>query len=266
MPGTNGSLELAKAEGADVRIVFSPMESLKLAQKNRDRTIIFLAVGFETTIPSIASLIEEAAKENCKNLFILPAHKLIPPAMKALIEAGECSIDGFLCPGHVSVIIGADAYNFIPEEYGIPCVVSGFEPVDILISIDLLLVQLLEGVSRVDNEYARAVGASGNEIAQRKIFEIFEVADVPWRGIGRIPESGLKLKSEYAPFDAERVFALDTSSDDCPKGCLCGNVIKGVNLPTDCTLFAKRCTPTDPVGPCMVSSEGSCAAFYKYGA
>jgi len=265
VPGTKGALEVAKAEGADVRVVFSPMESLKLARSFPEKKVVFLAVGFETTIPSVASLIGQAANEDCRNLFVLSAHKLIPPAMKALLDSGECKISGFLCPGHVSVIIGADAYNFIPARYNVPCVVSGFEPVDILISIDLLLKQLAGGISRVDNEYTRAVDASGNEIAQRKIFEVFEVADVPWRGIGRIPGSGLRLKSEYARFDAESEFAVDTSDDNSPKGCLCGNVIKGVNLPTDCALFGKRCTPTEPVGPCMVSSEGSCAAFYKYG-
>jgi hydrogenase expression/formation protein HypD len=265
VPGTNGSLERAKAGGADVRVVFSPTESLKLAGAHPDKKVIFLAVGFETTVPSVASLIEEAAGEKCGNLFILSAHKLIPPAMKALLESGESRIDGFICPGHVSVIIGADAYNFIPSQYKVPCVVSGFEPVDILISIELLLGQLLNGTCRVDNEYRRAVGRTGNTIAQERMREVFEVVDAPWRGIGTIPGSGLKLRKKYARFDAGRAFGLDTSRDDSPKGCICGNVIKGVNLPTDCALFGNGCSPMHPVGPCMVSSEGSCAAFYKYG-
>ena len=265
VPGSVGSLESVRAEGADVRVVLSATESLNLARENHTKKVVFLAVGFETTVPSIAVLIEEAAKAEYDNVFILSAHKLIPPAMSALLESGDCKIDGFICPGHVSTIIGAEAYDPIAEKYKIPCVISGFEPVDILISIDILLKRLLEGKSRVDNEYARAVGRRGNRIAQRKIAEVFDVTDTVWRGIGTIPKSGLRLKDTYARFDAEKVFGLDTSGDSSPPGCLCGSVIKGVNVPTDCAFFGKRCTPTRPVGPCMVSSEGSCAAYYKYG-
>lgn len=265
VPGSMSSLELARAEGADIRIVFSPMESLKYARENSGKKVIFLAVGFETTIPSVATLVEDAAKEGVNNVFILSAHKIIPPAMRALLESGECKIHGFICPGHVSTIIGADAYNFIPLEYKIPCVISGFEPIDILISIDILLRRIRDGESRVDNEYTRAVDRSGNRIAQMKIVNVFDVVDVPWRGIGIIPKSGLRLKKRFERFDAEKVFGLETFSDSSPKGCLCGNVIKGVNIPADCKFFARQCTPLKPLGPCMVSSEGSCAAYYKYG-
>ncbi len=265
VPGTNSSLEQEKADGADVRIVYSPSEALKVARENPARKVVFLAIGFETTSPLIAASLLDAQKEKIDNFFVFATHKLIPPAMEALSKSKELNIDGFICPGHVSVTIGSDAYRFIAEKYDVPCVIGGFEPLDVLQSIYMLLRQIKEKRAEVEIEYFRAVHPQGNRIAQQLISEVFEVTDVRWRGLGIIPKSGLRLKKEFSDFDAEREFQPKVKRSKENPDCACGQVLKGVKKPTQCKLYRRVCTPEKPYGPCMVSSEGTCAAYYKYG-
>ncbi len=265
VPGTNSSLEQEKANGADVRIIYSPSEALKVARENPDRKVVLLAVGFETTSPLIAASLLDAQKEKIGNFFVFSSHKLIPPAMEVLSKSKDLNIDGFICPGHVSVTIGSDAYRFIAEKYDVPCVIGGFEPLDVLQSIYMLLRQIKEKRAEVEIEYFRAVRRQGNRIAQQLISEVFEVADVRWRGLGIIPGSGLKLKKEFSRFDAEREFRPKIKRSKENPNCACGEVLKGVKKPTQCKLYGRICTPEEPYGPCMVSSEGTCAAYYKYG-
>ncbi|MDI6785729.1 MAG: hydrogenase formation protein HypD [bacterium] len=264
VPGGNTSLENEKAKGRDIRIVYSPLDSLDIAKKNKDKRVVFLGVGFETTSPSIAATILKAYDENINNLFFLSCHKLIPPTMKALLSLGEVRVDGFICPGHVSTLIGTIPYEFIAKDYNIPCVIAGFEPLDILQSILMLLEQINEGKALVKNQYTRCVKPEGNIKAMEILREVFEVSDSSWRGIGVIPKSGLKIREKYKNFDAS---AFEIEVEDIKeeeKGCICGNILRGINKPYDCKLFGKECTPLYPVGPCMVSTEGTCAAYYKY--
>ena len=265
VPGTNSSLEQEKADGADVRIIYSPSEALKVARENPARKVVFLAIGFETTSPLIAASLLDAQKEKIDNFFVFATHKLIPPAMEVLSKSKEVNIDGFICPGHVSVTIGSDAYRFIAENYNLPCVIGGFEPLDVLQSIYMLLKQIKERRARVEIEYFRAVHPQGNRIAQQLISEVFEVTDVRWRGLGIIPKSGLRLKEEFSDFDAEREFQPKVKRSKENPDCACGQVLKGIKKPTQCKLYRRICTPEKPYGPCMVSSEGTCAAYYKYG-
>lgn len=266
VPGSYASLEQTKAEGGDVRIVYSSLDALKIAVNNPQRKVIFFAVGFETTAPGVACSVLEAERAEVKNFFLLVAHKLIPPAMEALIESGEVNIDGFICPGHVSTIIGSRPYEFIPQRYNIPCVITGFEPLDILQSIDLILEQLEKGDAKVEIQYRRSVRPEGNPLARDYMYRVFEVRDAVWRGLGAIPRSGLRLRPEYRRFDAEEAFEVVVPPPKEHKGCKCGEILRGVMNPPQCPLFAKVCTPEHPIGPCMVSSEGSCAAWYHYGA
>jgi len=265
VPGTNSSLEKERGNGADVRIIYSPSEALRIARENPVRRVVFLAIGFETTSPLIAASLLDVQKEKIDNFYIFSNHKLIPPAMEALLESKEVRIDGFICPGHVSVTIGSNAYKFIAQKYNVPCVIGGFEPLDVLQSIYMLLKQIKEKRAEVEIEYFRAVHPQGNRIAQELIDEVFEVSDVMWRGLGTIPKSGLRLKSKFSDFDAEKEFQPKTRKSKENPDCACGEVLRGVKKPTQCKLYRRICTPEEPYGPCMVSSEGTCAAYYKYG-
>jgi hydrogenase expression/formation protein HypD len=263
VPGEAGCLAEARARGAEVEVVYSADQAVQLAADRPDRQVVFLAVGFETTAPGTVLAVQRARREKIGNFSVLAAHKLVLPAMRALLAAGDVAIDGFLCPGHVSVILGYEAYGPIVSEYKRPCVVAGFEPAQILQGLTVILEQLLEGRPAAVSVYP-AVSAGGNAAARRLLAEVFIAADVPWRGLGVIPQSGLVLREEYAPYDATRRFDLPQMASHELPGCRCGDVICGRLLPTDCPLFAHRCTPRDPLGPCMVSSEGACAASYKY--
>ncbi|MFH1675215.1 MAG: hydrogenase formation protein HypD [Pseudomonadota bacterium] len=264
VPGTHSSLQKERAEGKEVRIVYSTFDALDVAQKHPKKEVVFLGVGFETTAPTIAASLIEARQRNLKNFSVLSAHKLVPPALTALMEADNVKIDGFICPGHVSVIIGSGAYLPVVEKYHIPCVVSGFEPADILQAVYMLVKQLEAGDAKLENEYRRAVTFEGNEKARQIMYQVFEPADAPWRGIGTIPESGLKIRKEFDSFNAEKKFDLSVPDSKEPKGCACGEILLGLKTPPECPLYKKVCTPGDPVGPCMVSTEGTCAAYYKY--
>jgi hydrogenase expression/formation protein HypD len=226
--------------------------------------VVFPGVGFETTAPTIAAAILSAAQMNVKNFSVISAHKRVPPALEALMAAERVSIDGFILPGHVSVIIGLKAYQPFFDRYQIPCVVAGFEPTDILQAICLLVEMLESKRPNLDNAYQRAVTVDGNTKAQQILDQIFEPADACWRGIGVIPQSGLKIRERYAAHDAEKIFNIEVPDAKTPKGCACGEVLIGTKIPPECALYKKACTPMDPVGPCMVSTEGTCAAYYKY--
>ena len=265
VPGSSGSLADLRGQGAKIAVVYSARDALKYAREHPDRKTVFLAVGFETTTPPTAATVLEAAAMGIENFFVLPGHKLVIPAMQALLSAGEVPIDGFLCPGHVSIIIGADAYRPIAEEHGKPCVVTGFEPRGMLEGILKILQQVAAGESKVENAYGVAVTADGNANARRMIDEVFTPGPAVWRAMGTIPDSGLDLRPEYKRFDAFDELGVEHGPDVCPPGCLCGDVIQGKVSPAECALFGEACTPVKPVGPCMVSSEGTCAAWYKYG-
>jgi len=265
VPGSNRqSLYHAQAEGANIRIVYSPMDALKLALENKDKNVVFFATGFETTSPSIAGTLSEAERVGAENFFIYSAHKIVPPALKALLDSPDLKIDGFILPGHVTTIIGTKPYEFIATDYKIPSVVTGFEAEDILQSIMMLLDQTASGRAEVEIQYTRVVKPEGNQKAMSLINTYFEPCDANWRGIGVIPGSGLKLRDVVKRFDVSRVFDLQIPEGQEPKGCQCGLVLRGIKIPTDCHLFGKACTPEHPVGACMVSTEGSCAAYYKY--
>ncbi len=264
VPGTESSLQEEKARGADVRVVYSPLGTIDIAEQNPAREVVFFAVGFETTAPTVAATIVAAADRGIKNLSVLSLHKLTPPAMKALMDSGQVDIHGFICPGHVTSIIGAGAYEFLAKDYGIPSVVAGFEPLDAIHGIYMLIKQIEEGRSDIEIQYSRVVTREGNLKAQKMLSEVFEPCDARWRGIGTIPASGLRIKDKYSSFDAEKRFDIGEGLDEEPSGCLCGEVLKGLIKPPECSLFGTHCTPESPVGPCMVSAEGTCAAYYKY--
>ena len=264
VPGSYSSLQIAKSEGADIRVVYSPLDVLKLVQNHPDRQVIFFSVGFETTAPAGAATILEAQRLGLRNLSFLSVHKLIPPAMEALLASGEVRIDGFMCPGHVSTIIGSRPYEFIPREFGIPCVIAGFEPLDILQAIDMLLEQVVEGRAEVGIQYRRAVRTEGNPVAQQHMEQVFTVCDASWRGIGIIPKSGLSLREEYQEFDATKAIEVSPGPTIEAAGCRCGEVLRGVCTPPDCPLFGGKCRPEQPIGPCMVSTEGTCSTWYLY--
>jgi len=263
VPGSFSTLDKEKAGGADVRIVASTLDALKIARENPGKEVVFLGIGFETTAPGSAAAIVQAHKEQLTNFFLLSAHKIMPPAMEALITEG-IKINGYICPGHVSTITGSSIYEFIPAKYGLACVVAGFEPLDILQSVLMLAQQIEQESPRVEIQYKRVVKPEGNLIAQRLLGEVFELAGDWWRGFGVIPASGLQLREQYSAFDAAKVFEVVLPEPKEDKGCICGELLKGLKKPSDCKLFGKACTPSDPVGACMVSSEGACAAHYKY--
>ena len=266
VPGTNSSLEKERARGAQVRILYSPLDSLKIAQLHPDKKVVFLGVGFETTAPTITLSILTAKKENIRNISFLVALKLMPPVMEHLLKDQRLKIDAFLCPGHVSSIIGLKAYEFIPQKYGLACCVAGFEPLDILEGIFLILKQIKSNKPRVDNQYSRVVKKTGNIKAVKIIQRVFKPQDEYWRGLGEVKQSGLKIKNDFADFDAEKIFAIRQAvkPQDSRTKCRCGDVLKGLILPNACPLFSKACTPLKPVGACMVSTEGACNAYYKF--
>ena len=265
VPGRSSSIEKEKGKGLDVRVVYSPLDAVEIAAATPDREVVFLGVGFETTAPAIGGAIRTAAGRGLRNFSVLPSLRTIPEAMEVLASDPEVRIEGFLCPAHVSAVIGADAYRPVAEKYAIPCVVAGFEPLDILLGISMLLRQKKEGIARVENEYSRVATSTGNRKARELIREVFVPCDTGWRGIGVIPRSGLRIAGKYAAFDAERKFGLSLAPSPETTACRCGEVLKGKITPADCPLFGKACVPEEPYGPCMVSSEGSCAAYFKYG-
>jgi hydrogenase expression/formation protein HypD len=264
VPGTQSTLQKESTAGQDIRIVYSTFDALEIARRNPAKKVVFLGVGFETTAPTIAAAIHSAAQTGISNFSVISAHKLVPPALEALIAAEQIRIDGFILPGHVSVIIGLNAYRPLFDRHRIACVVAGFEPTDILQAINLLVEMLEDGRPALFNAYRRAVTSEGNRKAQQILDEIFEPADARWRGIGVIPRSGLKIRERYAVHDAQKRFALKIPDVKPPQGCACGEILIGTKTPPQCALYKKVCTPADPVGPCMVSTEGTCAAYYKY--
>jgi hydrogenase expression/formation protein HypD len=263
VPGSNSSLEKEKAAGADVRIVLSGLDALEIARKNSEKKVIFLGIGFETTAPGTAVTIIQAEKENFKNFYLLSAHKIMPPAMEAIIKGGVM-LDGFICPGHVATITGSDIYNFIPEKFKLSCVITGFEPADILQSVLMLVRQVNMDAHKVEIQYKRAVSNKGNIIAQRYLSQIFEPCDETWRGFGVITGSGLRLRNEYEKFDAEKIMPLNIKFTEEEVLCICGDILRGLKTPEDCTLFGKICVPENPSGACMVSNEGACNTWFKY--
>ena len=263
VPGSYSSLEKAKARNADIRLVYSILESIDIAVLNLEKKVVFLAIGFETTAPATASGILKSEATGLKNFTILCSHKIMPPPMQAIIENG-IKVDGFLAPGHVSVIMGTDMYRFIPEKFSKGIVVSGFEPVDIMQSIYMLVKQIEENKPKIEIQYSRVVKPEGNQKAREIVDMVFEPVDDSWRGLGIIPESGLNLKTNFAKFDAEKMFDIKIKKSKEPAGCICGDILKGLNRPSDCRLFGKVCNLENPVGACMVSSEGSCNIFYRY--
>ncbi len=284
VPGPNGhTLKKAKAMGAKVDIIYSPLECLAIAQANPASEVVFLGVGFETTSPAIAATVLEAERLGIKNFSVLCCHKLVPPALHALLNAAPAApakkvgeskthalqathtgIDGFILPGHVSTILGVEAYDFLASLYHKPSVVTGFEPADLLQAIFLLLQMTIDGEAKVINEYIRAVHTKGNPKAREIMFKVFQISNARWRGLGDIPDSGLAFRPEFAHFDAVLRLGVEFKDTPPPKGCMCGEALAGLIQPPQCPLFGKLCTPQNPVGPCMVSTEGSCAAYYNY--
>jgi hydrogenase expression/formation protein HypD len=266
VPGSTTSLLQARATGADIRMVYSPLDSLQLARDNPNKQIVFFALGFETTAPSTALTILQAAAENITNFSMFCNHVLVVPALQALLNNPDLQLDGFVGPGHVSMVIGTDPYQFIAQKYHKPIVVSGFEPLDILQSIWMLLQQIIANRCEVENQYNRLVEPAGNLVALQAINQVFTVREnFEWRGLGDIPNSGFKIRPEYVQFDAEIKFKLPNLKVADHKACQCGEILKGVLKPWQCKVFGTACTPENPIGTCMVSSEGACAAYYKYG-
>lgn len=264
VPGSSSSLQREQAAGATVRVVYSPLDAVALAGNHPGQTVVFLGVGFETTAPTIAGAIVTARRQGLHNFLVLCAHKTIPMPMTVLASDPALQVDGYLCPAHVSAIIGANAYRSLAERYHVPCVITGFEPLDILQGVLMLARQLVADEARVETQYRRVVKPEGNRKAQALLAEVFEPGTAQWRGLGEIPGSGLRLRPEYADFDARQLPVVIEAPREAA-GCRCGEILKGQVLPRDCPLFGSTCTPEDPVGACMVSSEGTCAAEYKYG-
>lgn len=266
VPGSRSSLASRRAEGADVRVVYSALDAVQLARENPDRPVVFLGVGFETTAPAAALAVKAAREEGLRNFCVHSAHKRTPAAMRALLEGGDLRLDGILCPGHVSTVLGSDAFAFLPAEYGVPAAVAGFEPLDILLAVDHLVDAALGRLPPdLWNGYTRWVRPEGNRRAQALLDEVFRPCDARWRGLGLLPESGFRLREGFAPFDAEVRFPAAVDEPHGRPGCRCGDVLRGALSPAGCPLFGAACRPDRPVGPCMVSSEGACAAWYRYG-
>jgi hydrogenase expression/formation protein HypD len=245
-------------------MVYSTMDAVEIAKQNPEKKVVFIGIGFETTAPTIAASVVAAEAQGVENFLVLSSHKLLPPAMDALLSGGNLDVSGFICPGHVSVIIGTEPYQIVVDQFKKPCVIIGFEPLDILHGISMLIDQIESGEPRVEIQYRRAVPPEGNPNARKVMKQVFEPCDAPWRGLGWIPKSGLAFKDSYRAFDADAFFHLDVPESPEPPGCACGEVLKGLVKPNDCKLFRKVCNPENPVGPCMVSSEGTCAAYYRF--
>jgi hydrogenase expression/formation protein HypD len=263
VPGSDSSLNQEKASGSDIRIVYSTLEALQIAKENPQKQVVFLGIGFETTTPSSAVALWEASRQNIRNFYLFSMHKVMPPAMAALIEQGV-RINGYIGPGHVTAVAGADMYQSLVDQYRISVVVSGFEPVDLLQSIYLLVKMLEEGRFGTEIQYKRAVTHQGNIKAQEMVARFFEPATDSWRGLGSIPGSGMKIRDEFRSFDANVHFDLEVDPVPEPKGCICGEVLRGLKRPDQCGLFARVCTPSNPIGACMVSGEGACQAYFQY--
>ena len=264
VPGSHADLFQVKAAGGDVRVVYSPTDALKIARQNPERKVVFLAIGFETTAPANAIAVWQAKHERIENFSVLVSHVLVPPAIRALMTSPDCRVNGFIAPGHVCTVMGCGEYEALARDFRVPIVVGGFEPVDLLEAILLLVRQLEKGESRVENQYVRSVNYRGNLPAQRVVEEVFEIADQKWRGIGIIPRSGLRVREEYGDYDASRIFDLASITAEEPAECISARVLQGLKKPTDCPAFGMRCTPHNPLGAPMVSSEGACAAYYNY--
>ena len=263
VPGSTSSLSREKSQGADIRVAYSPLEALAFARQHPERRVVFLGIGFETTAPAVAALADVAHRAPQKNLFVLSGHKVIPPALALLAQNPELALDGLICPGHVSAILGMAPYRRLARVHRLPCVVTGFEPIDILQGILLLARQVVRHRPAAENQYARVVREEGNPAARRLLARVFAPGDSDWRGLGNIPGSGLALRPRYRRHDAA-LLPVNVEPPREPRGCRCGAVLSGLALPEDCRLFGRRCTPDTPVGACMVSSEGSCAAAYRY--
>ena len=264
VPGSSSDLFRVRASGGDVRIAYSPMEALRLARENPERRVVFFAVGFETTAPANAMAVWQAKREGLRNFSVLVSHVLVPPAIRLLLESRSNRVQGFIAPGHVCTVMGYSEYEELAREYQVPVVVGGFEPLDLLEAILMLVEQLEQGRVKVENQYVRSVTRLGNDAAQRRMAEVFEVTDRNWRGIGPIAQSGYRLRAEYAAQDAEKVFAVETITAVEPAECISAQVLQGLTKPVDCPAFGGRCTPETPLGAPMVSSEGACAAYYQY--
>ncbi len=264
VPGSSSSLAKERGKGMDVRVLYSCADALDIALQEPDKEIVFIGVGFETTAPTIVAEVLAAKKKRVKNFSVLPMFKTVPPALRAILGIKGHRIDGFLLPGHVSAIIGSRPYEFVAKEFGVPGVIAGFEPKDILSSIDMIVSMIERKEPRIEIQYSRAVHEEGNLVAQKLLAEVCEPVDSTWRAIGTIPASGLGLKKEFAQFDAAKRFPVALQEAKEPKGCACGAILLGMKTPLECKLFGKACVPSHPVGPCMVSSEGACAAVYKY--
>jgi hydrogenase expression/formation protein HypD len=265
VPGSSSNLQHEQATGAQILIVYSPLDAVAFAEKHPELEVVFLSVGFETTTPTIAGAVVTAAKKGLKNFSVLCCNKTMPGPMAALAGDPELQVDGYLCPAHVSAIIGADAYKPLVKAYNVPCVVTGFEPLDVLQGVHMLAKQIVAGEAKVETQYSRVVRPQGNPKALALLHQVFEPCDARWRGIGDIPESGLRLRTDYADFDAAKKFKVEIEPAKEHAGCLCGEILKGKITPQQCPLFRTVCSPEEPVGACMVSSEGTCAAEYKYG-
>ena len=265
VPGIEGNLQEARSQGSDVRVVYSTLDALQIARESPHQAVIFLGVGFETTAPTVAASILQAQREKLENYFVLSLHKLTPPAMRAILAAGEIRLEGILGPGHVTTVVGFQAWRFLPQEYGIGCAVAGFEPLDILRALSDLVTMHESAEPDVTNTYARSVRPEGNQRAQEMMAEVFEIGLANWRGLGELPDSGLFIRSRYAAHDAACVFPIQVLPPRKPSGCRCGGILRGVLAPPQCPLFRQACTPQNPIGPCMVSAEGACAAYYHFG-
>lgn len=271
VPGSDGSLLDARARGADVRFVYSPLDALKLAEEDPDKHVVFFAVGFETTAPSTAVTLEAARRKAVPNFSVFSNHVTIEPPLRAIVDGGETEVDGFIGPGHVATVVGTKAFDFLPDEFGMPCVVAGFEPLDILQAVAMLLEQFVSGdvaagKATVGNQYARVVRAEGNPAAEALLDRVFTVRDrFEWRGLGWLDDSGLGIADEYAQWDAEKRFTVPGALIPDPVACECGSVLTGRIKPWECRVFGTACTPDTPIGTCMVSPEGACAAYYNFG-
>ncbi len=264
VPGSRSDLFRAKAEGAEVRVVYSPMEALKIARENSTRKVVFLAIGFETTAPANAMAAWQAKQEGLTNFSLLVSHVLVPPAIRGLLTSSANRVQAFIAPGHVCTVMGCSEYEALVRDFNVPMVVGGFEPIDLLQAVLMLVKQLEAGEARLENQYVRSVSYAGNLTAQQIMTEVFEVTDQKWRGIGSIPQSGLRLREEFSAYDATRVFKLSDISVEEPAECISAQVLLGQKKPTDCPAFGMRCTPENPLGAPMVSSEGACSAYYRY--
>ncbi len=264
VPGTDTSLQEERSRGADIRVVYSPMDAVQIAAEIPEKQIVFLGIGFETTAPTVAVSVEEARRRQLKNYSVLSLHKVVPPALETIFSDPEIKVDGLICPGHVSAVIGLNPYALLAGKYHKPCVVTGFEAVDILEGIVMLLRQLRKGEAKADIQYRRVVKADGNPVARAILERVFQTVDARWRGLGSIPGSGLAVRSEYVDMDAYAKFRIAYIEDKPIKGCACGEVLTGKISPRECLLFGRACTPLKPIGPCMVSHEGACAAYYRY--